>query len=178
MPFGQTSWGHTSKDSHSSHTFTEYTDAVCQWQCVVPCCDSCLISKCSKCQWSLKEHEAGAKSPCFHALKGSPVSLKVTLIPKRPKEGGGGEKCCFQRAVCCACRCRWKSPCAPTSFEPSPYSASVPPGLSQNSAFSSPETSHTYRLMGFVLMSNPHKFLLLFQSEAHASLFNQGYTDY
>lgn len=95
MPFGQTSWGHTSKDSHSSHTFTEYTDAVCQWQCVVPCCDSCLISKCSKCQWSLKEHEAGAKSPCFHALKGSPVSLKVTLIPKRPKEGGGGGEMLF-----------------------------------------------------------------------------------
>ena len=93
------------------------------------------------CGWS--------ESPCFHSLKDSQLSPKVTSVPKRvgEQEGWmlfpGSTWPCLQR----------QSPCASTSFEhllPTPYPASVPPGLSQNSA-SFPRNPSFLQIDGFCL---------------------------
>lgn len=59
------------------------------------------VTMCRALFWQLSHHQTlqapvelkgtcgWSKSPCFHALKGSQISLKVTLIPKGAGEEGG-----------------------------------------------------------------------------------------
>lgn len=148
------------------------------------------VTMCRALFWQLSHHQTlqapvelkgtcgWSKSPCFHALKGSQISLKVTLIPKGAGEEGGwilfpGSTwlCLQMRVEVPLCfRIIWAfishSLLRYYSFRSQPE---------HNYFFFLPETPHSCRLMGFVLMPNPHKVMLLFQRKAHTSLIIQGY---
>lgn len=134
-----------------------------QW--IYWCCVS--VTMCSALLWQLSHQQmlqvpvelkgicGWSKSPCFRALKGSQVSLKVTLIPKRPEERGGGILFPGSTLLCLQVQVEEQPLCCHITGALSSCSPRSQPELS----FFLPETSHTCRSMGFTLKPRLRRLL-------------------